>query len=86
MTIGIRKLRTLRRTIVNNALGLNYYNHEGLREADELLKGAKLQLEHNETSMADFIQSVNTAREIKRAYIETLYNYNVASLEYELYK
>ena len=80
------KLKELRSSIKKYSIGLNYYNHEGLREADELLKGAKLQLEHNETSMADFIQSVNTAREIKRAYIETLYNYNVASLEYELYK
>src|SRR5574344_1572916 len=80
------KLDELRSSLRRYSLSLNYYKKYALKEADELLKSAQLQLQHNETSMADFIQSVNAAREIKRAYIETLYNYNIAALEYELYK
>ena len=32
-----------------------------------------------------FVQSLNSAREIRRGYIEAVYNYNVSALELELY-
>ena len=41
--------------------------------------------QESETSISEFIQSLNAAREIKRGYIETVYAYNVAILELELY-
>lgn len=51
-----------------------------------LVKTANLQLQHSETGIAEFIQSVSAAREIRKGYIETIYQYNIASLEYELYQ
>lgn len=65
---------------------LQYYINSALKEADQLTKSANLQLTHNETSVAEYIQSVTTARDIRRGYIETIYQYNIAALEYELYK
>ena len=65
---------------------LRYYTSSALKEADELMKVARLQLEQSETNVTEFIQSVTAARDIRRGYIETVYQYNVSALEYELYK
>lgn len=65
---------------------LRFYTSSALKEADELTKAATLQLQQSETSVTEFIQSVTAAREIRRGYIETVYQYNVAVLEYELYR
>lgn len=65
---------------------LRYYTSSALKEADELMKVASLQLRHSETDITEFIQSVNVARDIRRGYIETVYQYNIAALEYELFK
>lgn len=65
---------------------LHYYTSSALKEADELMKVAVLQLRHSETDITEFIQAVNVARDIRRGYIETVYQYNIAALEYELFK
>ena len=39
----------------------------------------------NEIDITEFVQSINSARDIKKSYIETVYNYNVSVLELELY-
>ncbi|MEG0560115.1 MAG: CusA/CzcA family heavy metal efflux RND transporter [Muribaculaceae bacterium] len=65
---------------------IGYYTTSALKEAEELIKVANLQLRHNETNITEFIQAFNTALEIHKGYIETVYQYNVAVLEYELYK
>lgn len=65
---------------------LRFYKSSALKEADELMKTANLQLQFSETGIAEYIQSVTAAREIKRGYIETVYQYNIAALEYELFK
>lgn len=65
---------------------LRYYTSSALKEADELTKAANLQLQQSETGIAEYIQSITTAREIRRGYIETVYQYNIAALEYELFK
>ena len=65
---------------------LRFYTSSALKEADELMKAADLQLQHSETSVAEYIQSITTARDIRRGYIETVYQYNVAALEYELFR
>ena len=44
-----------------------------------------MKLNENETGIYEFIQSLNTARSIRQGYIETVYNYNVTSIELELY-
>ena len=65
---------------------LRYYTASALKEAEELTKAANLQLQQSETSVAEYIQSLTTARDIRRGYIETVYQYNIAALEYELFK
>ncbi|MBS6236887.1 MAG: CusA/CzcA family heavy metal efflux RND transporter [Bacteroides sp.] len=65
---------------------LRYYTTSALKEADELVKVANLQLQHSETNITEFIQAVNVARDIRRGYLETVYQYNIAALEYELFK
>ena len=65
---------------------LRYYTTSALKEADELLKVANRQLQHSETNITEFIQAVNVARDIRRGYLETVYQYNIAALEYELFK
>lgn len=64
---------------------LRMYTTSALPEAEELIKVARLHLKHSETNITEFVQSVSTARDIRRGYIETMYQFNVAILEYELY-
>lgn len=68
------------------AESLRYYTDSALKEANELMKVANLQLQHSETDITEFVQAVNVARDIRRGYIETMYQYNIAVLEYELFK
>ena len=65
---------------------LRYYTESALPEAETLIRAAKLQLANSETSIAEYILSLNTALEIRRGYVETLNQYNIAALEYELYR
>lgn len=65
---------------------LKYYVDSALPEAEVLMRAAKLQLANSETSIVEYIMSLNTALEIRRGYIETLNQYNIAALEYELYR
>lgn len=64
---------------------LNYYNNVALKEAEELEKAASLQLKYSESSVTEYIQSLIAARDIRRSFIEAVYSYNIAALEYELY-
>lgn len=64
---------------------IRFYESSALSEAESLIGAAQTQLKYSETDISDFIQAVNAALEIKRAYAEALYQYNVAVLEYELY-
>ncbi|MDD2952720.1 MAG: CusA/CzcA family heavy metal efflux RND transporter [Parabacteroides sp.] len=64
---------------------IRYYTTGALPEADALLKSATVQFKENETDITQFVQSLNTAREIRRGYIEAVYAYNISALELELY-
>jgi cobalt-zinc-cadmium resistance protein CzcA len=64
---------------------IRFFETSALLEADAIIQSAQLQLKHNDISIVEFIQSMNSALEIKQAYIEMIYLYNVAALEYELY-
>ena len=80
------KVDELSSELRKQAESLKYYKGSALKAADELTKSAKLQLQQSDISVADFIQSLTAARNIKKGYIETVYQYNIAALEYELYK
>lgn len=50
-----------------------------------MIRSAELQFKRSETDIGDFIQSMNSALDIKQSYIELIYQYNISALEYELY-
>lgn len=64
---------------------IRYYTTGALPEADALLKSATVQFKESETDITQFVQSLNSAREIRRGYIEAVYAYNISALELELY-
>ncbi|MCL2561158.1 MAG: CusA/CzcA family heavy metal efflux RND transporter [Rikenellaceae bacterium] len=80
------KLETVRADLRRYGETVEFYRISALSEAEALIAAAKLQLEHNDTDISQFIQSMNNALEIKRAYAEAIYLYNVAVIEYELYQ
>lgn len=80
------KLSEAEASLRRQAESVKFYTGSALKEADELVKVATLQLQHSETNITEFIQAINTARDIRRGYIETVFQYNIAALEYELYK
>jgi len=79
-------LETLKADLRRYAETVAFYQSSALPEADALIKTATLQLAHHDTDISQFIQSINHALDIKQAYAEALYLYNVAALEYELYQ
>lgn len=80
------RITELEATLRRYDQSLRYYVESALPEAETLIRAAKLQFANNETGIAEYIMSLNTALEIRRGYIETLNEYNIAALEYELYR
>lgn len=64
---------------------LHYYTTAALAEADALLQSALIQFYESDTDINHFVQSLNTVRDIRKGYIEAIYDYNVSVLELELY-
>lgn len=64
---------------------LHYYITAALAEADALLQSSLIQFYESDTDINHFVQSLNTVRDIRKGYIEAIYDYNVSVLELELY-
>ena len=64
---------------------LDYYVNAALKEARSLTEGALLQFQESAIGIVEFVQSLETARNIYQNYIETVYSYNISALELELY-
>lgn len=79
------KIDELQAMLRQQGESIRYYTTGALPEADALLKSAQIQFRESETDIMQFVQSLNSAREIKRGYIESVYNYNISALELELY-
>ena len=80
-----QKVEEARGIVARQAECLEYYTQAALAEAEELQRNAILTYENSETGMAELIQSLNAAREIRKNYIEAVYQYNIAVIELELY-
>jgi cobalt-zinc-cadmium resistance protein CzcA len=85
-------LRTLRNKVTElqsklkqESDNINYYQTAALPEAESLLKNAQVQFRESETDITQFVQSINSAFDIRRGYIDAVYNYNVSVIELELY-
>ncbi|MCD7850544.1 MAG: TolC family protein [Parabacteroides sp.] len=64
---------------------LEYYITAALPEANALLQSVQNRFYESDTDINQFIQSLTTVLEIRKGYIEAVYNYNVTVLELELY-
>ncbi|MDR2919589.1 MAG: CusA/CzcA family heavy metal efflux RND transporter [Tannerella sp.] len=65
---------------------IKLYKTSALPEAEALRESARLQLKNSETGIGEFIQSMNSVIDIQTTYLEVLYQYNIAILEYELFR
>ena len=63
-----------------------YYGSTALPESRELTRATQVLLENNEIDVTQSVQNINSALDVERSYLETLLNYNLSILEYELYK
>ena len=79
------KVEELGSTLRRYGESVRYYQEQALPEAEQLQKTADLQFRESETDITEYIQSMNAAVEIQKGYIESVRQYNVAALEYELY-
>lgn len=79
------KVSELESQITQTQKTLDYYSKAALNEAKSLTETALLQFKESEIDIVAFVQSLQTARDIRRSYIETVYAYNVLALEIELY-
>ena len=79
------KVYELKAELRKHAESIRFFETSALSEADAMIRTAQAQLTHSEISIVEFIQSMNSALEIKQSYIEMMYQYNVAALEYELF-
>ena len=79
------KVEELQAILRKQSESIRYYTTGALPEADALLQSALLLFRESETDITQFVQSLNAAREIRRGYVEAVYNYNVAALELEMY-
>ena len=57
-------------------LELNYYSESGEKLAAEILKTANSSYKHGEIDFFQYLQSIETAKEIELDYLENLNNYN----------
>lgn len=79
------KVEELQRKLAQQSNALTYYTSSALKEAEELQRSSLLQYKESEIDILGLVQSLNTALEIRKSYIESIYAYNISVLELELY-
>lgn len=79
------KVEELQRKLAQQSNALAYYTSSALKEAEELQRSSLLQYKESEIDILGLVQSLNTALEIRKSYIESIYAYNISVLELELY-
>ena len=80
------KILEIEATIARYDYSIRYYQTSAIPQADMLTRSAERALEEGETSISEFIQSMRSALEIRRGAADALYQYNIAVIEYELYR
>lgn len=80
-----QKVTELKALLRRHASSIACYTSSALAEAEQLMKSANARFQASEINISDYVQSLNTALDIRNGYLETVYQYNIAALEYELY-
>lgn len=79
------KVEELQSLVLQNKKTLDYFTLAALKEAHALGQSALAQFRENEIDIVSFVQTLETARDIRQRYIEAVYAYNISALELELY-
>ncbi|MDD6892323.1 MAG: CusA/CzcA family heavy metal efflux RND transporter, partial [Bacteroidales bacterium] len=75
----------LRGRLAKQRKTVDYYLTAALPEADDLQRNALILYEASETGMAELLQSLATARDIRKSYVEAVRDYNILIIELELF-
>ena len=67
--------------IGKNTSNLNYYEKEGIKQAELIKKTAKRSYDAGEISIVIYLYSLNEGFEIEQRYNETIRNFNQAIIE-----
>ncbi len=62
---------------------INYYNQQGKKLADEILKVANMSYKHGEIDFFQYIQSLENATVIEIEYLENVLHFNQTQLDYQ---
>lgn len=79
------RIAKLHSQIMQNKNTLEYYTSAALKEAQALTESTLAQFKESEIDIVKLVQSLNTARSIRKSYIESVYSFNISVLEFELY-
>lgn len=79
------KVEELQSLVLQNKKTLDYFTLAALKEAHALGQSALAQFRESEIDIVSFVQTLETARDIRQRYIEAVYAYNISALELELY-
>lgn len=79
------KVEELQSLLLQNKKTLDYFTLAALKEAHALGQSALAQFRESEIDIVSFVQTLETARDIRQRYIEAVYAYNISALELELY-
>lgn len=79
------KVEELQSLVLQNKKTLDYFTLAALKEAHALGQSALVQFRESEIDIVSFVQTLETARDIRQRYIEAVYAYNISALELELY-
>lgn len=79
------KVEELQSLVFQNKKTLDYFTLAALKEAHALGQSALAQFRESEIDIVSFVQTLETARDIRQRYIEAVYAYNISALELELY-
>jgi cobalt-zinc-cadmium resistance protein CzcA len=64
---------------------LQHYNEYALKQADEIIRNAKLQLDKENIGYQEFALSISQAIAIRTGYLEALNSYNQTAIQLEFY-
>lgn len=84
-TLLNNKVTELQSQIMQKRKTLDYYSSAALSEANALGESALAKFKESDIDIVELVQSLETARNIRKNYIEAVYTYNVSALELELY-
>ena len=71
--------------LTKNFRQLQYYDEYALKQADEIIRNARLQFEKENIGYQEYVLSLSQAISIREAYLETLNQYNQTAIQLEFY-